>query len=484
MGAVDESIGTGRARAALTVGGAAALGASLAITLSAPALTRPLGAAVVFLVALPGSLGALVIFLLSPWIPQRARVCAALGGLIGALPWLAIAAAPMARHPLAAAGATVVAVSMAVALVAGERRLGLVWILWLVAAALPALRSDSWDLSGERSALVLGFDAATWDEIDVMLAAGELPHFRDLRERGATGVLLSDEITASPRVWTTIATGVLPETHGIETFGFDRSRLRAGRVWDEVAGRGQSAGVVGWLVNTPPDAILDFSFPGWLTASQQTVPPQASFVLELEAALLLSERSPRWKRFVSPRGISFVLSALAVSSPDNAWKFLNDVGRIGVRGGERWRTRLLVARLKTDLFVELLARHRPQLGALVTYPTDWLAHRLWQYHEPALQPPLAPEAVAYLGEAVRDAYRTADQTLGKILERIDLGTTTLVVVSDHGMEGVPLEERHLLIRGPVLVELLGLEDELDTARSAICFFVPNGEASRRGTRRS
>jgi hypothetical protein len=326
------------------------------------------------------------------------------------------------------------------------------------------LRSNAIELAGERSVVVLGFDAATWDQIDPMIAAGELGEFERLRRLGASGVLESEELSQSPRVWTTIATGVPPEVHGILSFGFDRSYLAAGRVWDEVVEKGAGAGVLGWLVNSPPDATLDFSLPGWLSPGAQTVPAEAGFLPWLEKVLLDPGKESRAERYLNTESLVHLLDIAAVSSARNLWRFADDARRLAFDRPEEkdreWRVKLLIARLETDLFLELLTQYGPQFGALVTYPTDSLGHRYWQYHEPGLDPDVTPDEIARWGEVVRDAYRTADETLRRVAARLDLERTTLIVVSDHGMEGVPLDARHLVIRSAALLETLGMRDAL------------------------
>ncbi len=66
------------------------------------------------------------------------------------------------------------------------------------------------------SLLVVGIDGATWEVIDPMIASGRLPNIASLANRGAAGVLRSEEPTASPVVWTTLFTGKPPEEHGID----------------------------------------------------------------------------------------------------------------------------------------------------------------------------------------------------------------------------------------------------------------------------
>ena len=59
--------------------------------------------------------------------------------------------------------------------------------------------------------LVLGIDGFEWSVVLPLLAEGRMPTLAALMERGVVGKLSTLDPTVSPRLWTTIATGKLPE---------------------------------------------------------------------------------------------------------------------------------------------------------------------------------------------------------------------------------------------------------------------------------
>ena len=71
--------------------------------------------------------------------------------------------------------------------------------------------------TGER-VLLIGVDAATWTVMRPLIDAGRLPTFKKLVSEGWSGTLRSMEPTVSPAIWTTIATGKVPDQHGIHGF--------------------------------------------------------------------------------------------------------------------------------------------------------------------------------------------------------------------------------------------------------------------------
>ena len=66
--------------------------------------------------------------------------------------------------------------------------------------------------------IVVGLDAATFDVIDPLVAAGDMPNLGGLLQRGARGTLRSTTHPLTPLAWTTMVTGVNAGKHGIWDF--------------------------------------------------------------------------------------------------------------------------------------------------------------------------------------------------------------------------------------------------------------------------
>jgi len=58
--------------------------------------------------------------------------------------------------------------------------------------------------------VIFGIDGADWQVIEPLAARGRMPAFKRIMDRGATGTLRSMLPSASPSLWTTIVTGVVP----------------------------------------------------------------------------------------------------------------------------------------------------------------------------------------------------------------------------------------------------------------------------------
>jgi hypothetical protein len=65
--------------------------------------------------------------------------------------------------------------------------------------------------------ILFAVDGADWKVIDWLWQEGRLPNIKALSERGISAPLHTFH-HASPVIWTTVATGVMPDVHGITEF--------------------------------------------------------------------------------------------------------------------------------------------------------------------------------------------------------------------------------------------------------------------------
>jgi predicted AlkP superfamily phosphohydrolase/phosphomutase len=152
----------------------------------------------------------------------------------------------------------------------------------LAALALLAVGLGVWNCAGagekpRDKVLLIGVDAGEWDVLGPLLDQQRLPAFGDMRAHGASGRLRSLEpLTKSPIIWASIATGKVPEKHGISDFFVKRNEKaraaakkdreegeapstsnlwRARPVWDIVGSLGRKVAVVGWWTTWPAQPV-------------------------------------------------------------------------------------------------------------------------------------------------------------------------------------------------------------------------------------
>lgn len=314
-------------------------------------------------------------------------------------------------------------------------------------------------MSSQCKLLLLGIDGATWRVLDPLLQAGKLPNLERLIARGTSGVLRSFEYSASPVVWTTIATGKMPAKHNIKDFRVSRRDLKAKQIWEILAEQGHKVGIFQYLVTWPPQAVDGFIVPGWLAPDPAAHPPDLQFINEF----VNKDRFVRRDEVNSPRdyiqfGAHAVRHGLRMLTLISIMSYL--FGRVTGRYkplDARYRIRRIWMALSADLFCHLLRRHQPRFAAIVFYQTDSIAHHFWKFREPDLFRNVAPADAARYGDVIDRIYCEADATIGRILRLVD-DDCTVFVLSDHGM-GPAIHQSGLLYRPRVegLLESLGVE---------------------------
>jgi hypothetical protein len=187
-------------------------------------------------------------------------------------------------------------------------------------ASVPVESEDSADRKASPAAhprvILIGLDAADWSLLDKLAAEGVMPNLARLVSRGRTARLKSFLPILSPLVWTTIATGVSPEVHGVLDFqevepgsgaivpvsGLSR---RVPAIWNIASARGLTTGVVGWWASHPAEEVKGFFvsdratsilFPGSATGITYPEPlePRARSVIQESLGLGAASR-PIWR---------------------------------------------------------------------------------------------------------------------------------------------------------------------------------------------
>jgi len=280
--------------------------------------------------------------------------------------------------------------------------------------------------------IVFGIDGGSWNVINPMLAAGRLPNIGRLIKEGTSGVLRSFDPSISPSVWASIATGKVPEKHGITNFFTLQDQIEAKRIWEIFEERGSSIGIAGYFMTWPPKIRNGFMIPDHFAPEPDTVPADIAFLQELTINTDIRRKL-------------------------DARKFLR-YGLLALRHGCRLRTMTeatsLFAKRKafgmpfldfyagqqniyllmlTDVFVHCLKRFDPDFSILYYPGTDTLAHKYWHYYEPEHFENVPAEEIERYHDVIPAYYEKVDRSIGRIL-KVYGDDATIFVVSDHGFK--------------------------------------------------
>jgi len=298
----------------------------------------------------------------------------------------------------------------------------------------------------------LGVDGVSWTVLGPMLERGELPAFQRLIEEGTSLPRFDTlQITHSPVIWTTVATGRRPAVHGIRDFTAElpngrkipvTSNMRKARaIWEVASRRGVSAGVIGWWATWPAEEIL-----GYVVSDHAN--PAFGDVMTAEGRFWTAdrERLAQLRRQVYPEEIAPVLARYWITGETFPWDDLQRRGRftdeqMRLARAAAWAEPDLYSWLKTFYRVDYplfraaldLMKERPtDLQMLYLRGPDPVQHYGWDLVEPeryARKPPHLERDRT----VVEGVYRYVDSFLGEILDALP-PDAWLIVASDHGAE--------------------------------------------------
>jgi predicted AlkP superfamily phosphohydrolase/phosphomutase/Flp pilus assembly protein TadD len=119
-----------------------------------------------------------------------------------------------------------------------------------------------------KNILILGMDGIDWNVINELVASGRLPNLERMIREGASGNLQSIKPFLSPLIWTTIATGALPEKHGVIDFvtagphggsiPINSTKRKVPALWQMAGWGGLRVAFVGWLASWPAEPVNGF----------------------------------------------------------------------------------------------------------------------------------------------------------------------------------------------------------------------------------
>jgi len=306
---------------------------------------------------------------------------------------------------------------------------------------------------------VVGWDAATWDVLDPLLAQGSLPNLAGVIEQGSRATLrarpqvlqpFTDSASGgarSPALWESIATGKSPRQHGIWDFRIKRFwgvqepvpfRL-AGEYLGETAARSSALARAKRFWSILDDAGLKTATVGWLT----TWPARS-----MERGIIISDRAAYGQEdAVYPRDC-IDSDSLWMAAKEERRRLLENLSpelqeviaralESGSKTEENKRIKAYLHDLEADIFKYLAAKSLlaaedpPDLVAIVFKVTDLVQHKFWGFFDPQSFGLNSTPESEVMGQVIPGTYEQLDVLLGDLLDTSG-PETSVIVLSDHG----------------------------------------------------
>ncbi len=335
-------------------------------------------------------------------------------------------------------------------------------------------------------AVVIGIDGADWRVIEALAAEGGMPHLMALRERGAWGPIETlHDVPLSPVIWTTIATGKSAAQHGISWFMVDRPdgtrapvrshNRKVKAIWNVLGENGRRPTTIGWWATYPAEDVgkgmvvsdaLGFhgfgatargatdagkTWPSSLYAEVDPLLPPLQQITADYAARFIHIEPDEYSRLM------FTPARQAEPDPLDPLHLFQQYA-VTAEGYTAIAERLLER--PYDLFMVYFEQ------------VDSFSHLFMKYAPPRLGW-VDPDSFERYRDLVSEWYRHQDELLGRLLAKIDLETTAVFIVSDHGFKS---GERRIRSEETVDVRRAHLDHEPDGV------FLAAGPHIRRGAR--
>jgi predicted AlkP superfamily phosphohydrolase/phosphomutase len=296
--------------------------------------------------------------------------------------------------------------------------------------------------------LLVGVDAGEWDVLGPLLNEGKCPNFARMRDEGSSGKLRSLEpLTKSPIIWASIATGKVPQKHGILDFFMkqrakERGRERAANagkseapatsnlwraraIWQILGGLGRSVGVVGWWTTWPAQPVNGVLVSDYVQYDNGSWPAKASrrtYPDSLEATvqrLRVKPENVSWAEV-----FQFVPAIDTTKVTPRQEELVHDLKWIYAADMTFYRIAL-----------ELYRQKHPDFFAVYFRGIDEVSHMYWDVGLPGVRSTALTDAEAlWLKRLIPNYYIFTDRLLGEFLKEAGKNTD-VIVCSDHGFMG-------------------------------------------------
>ncbi|MBA3015128.1 MAG: hypothetical protein FP815_09260 [Desulfobulbaceae bacterium] len=281
--------------------------------------------------------------------------------------------------------------------------------------------------------LVVGIDGMEPSLVDDYLSQGKLLNLKKIINNGFKKTIPTNFALSSPVIWTSIATGVPPEIHGITDFTIDGKPVNSASrkvpaFWNILDSNMVKAATLAWWATWPAErdgGIMIGDRVYWQERPQKVYPEgiidTTKFILDDYAGNF--EFLPRFTSYPY----------------DSEYKTHFSEGQ------EEYQLNKLIAdrliriycrdRIYIDIAKELSAKKNLEVLSIYLQGIDHVQHAFWQYMDPE---PFRKEGitvsgdnVARLGRIIPEYYAFIDELVGTLLTLCD-EKTLIFVLSDHG----------------------------------------------------
>ncbi|MHC4945157.1 MAG: alkaline phosphatase family protein, partial [Planctomycetota bacterium] len=279
--------------------------------------------------------------------------------------------------------------------------------------------------------VLIGIDGLEPKLLDKYLKKGKMPVLEKLIENGAQSLIKCVAGMTSPVVWTTVATGVMPEVHGITGFTVDDLPVtstirRVPAFWNMLEQCKINAATVGWQVSWPAEkdsGIIVSDRAYWGKFEDKTFPADAIDLARYRRKYFTDlDDLAKFTNF--PFDPDY--ESLDRDDPGYAVNFLIERRLMDVYVRDT---------MYTEIAMEVVEKHNPEVLAVYFHGVDYTGHGFWKWYQP--KPfikagwTIPEEEPDLLADVIPLYYEYTDTIIGRILDYVG-GEPLVILLSDHG----------------------------------------------------
>jgi Flp pilus assembly protein TadD/predicted AlkP superfamily phosphohydrolase/phosphomutase len=296
----------------------------------------------------------------------------------------------------------------------------------------------------KRRVILIGMDALDLRIMRPLLNAGELPNFAYLISNGTSGVLKSIKPMLSPLIWTTMATGVSADKHGILDFiqrdkngnlvPITSNMRKVPAVWNILSEMNIPVGFVAWWATWPAEKVNGFIVSERLSYQLFNRPIDPEEMKKPQGKVYPPNEYEGLTRLIADaERIDYEQISRFVHVSRNRWD------EVKSRSSEESGDKLLMLRnliASTDTYhragLDLYKKYKPTLFSPYFEGTDVIGHLFMEFYPPKRTNVSDADFAGYK-DAVSEYYKYIDSKLRDYIALVDEGTD-LLIVSDHGFK--------------------------------------------------
>ncbi len=315
--------------------------------------------------------------------------------------------------------------------------------------ATPVVERD--EVPGGRVVL-LAIDGASLDRISLAVAEGRLPNFGRVLDTGLATHLATLRPTQAEPIWTSVATGRLPQTSGVRSAARYRVRpggaelqvlpdymfaqalvrygflieepllpdqVRAKPLWSILSEHGLRVGIIGWPLTHPAPNLR-----GYVVSDILHRVDEAKLALEGSAAVTPISA---WSAIAAARGTLISPDPHDVLAKADA---LPSAGDVDVRADPK---PVQADSLHLRIFQTMEANRASRFAAVRLPGLDAVAHYYLRYAAPEAFGDVSADERRRFGAVLDEYYGVLDAFVGRLYDSLQ-PDDLVIIVSSHGME--------------------------------------------------